>query len=422
MAPEEQQELPVTNPTIGVHHAGEQLRSLWRNRDFLLLWGGRAISELGNELTNLAFPALFLIVTDSATQAGLLSAARLLPYLFFGLIAGALVDRWDRRRVMLGCELASFVVVGAVPLLYSWELLSLPLMAALVFLEGTLALFYGLANAAALPRVVERGQIGDASAFQQVTASAAFVLGPALYGGVTGFGGPVAPFVVDALSYLVGAVALLAIRRSFQAPREPVQRALIHEIREGVNWLRGHPVVRFLAVLMGGLNFCTGGFALLVLTIAHNLRVSDVAVGLIFAAGGVGALFGAALTAPLMRRFRFGPLLSWCTWIWVLTWIPFAWTPNVWVLGLVTALGFVIVPIHSTVQYSYRIAQIPDALQGRVNGVFRLVLFGSQALGAAVTGLLLDAVGPVGVVLMLAVPQALLALATQFNRAVQAAR
>lgn len=408
--------------TIGVQPAGEHPRSLWRNRDFLLLWCGRAISELGNELTNLAFPALFFIITGSAAQAGLLSAARLLPYLFFGLIAGALVDRWDRRRVMVVCELASFVVVGAVPLLYSRELLSLPLLAALVFLEGTFALFYGLANAAVLPQIVAREQIGDASAFQQVTASAAFVLGPALYGGLTGFGGPAAPFVVDAVSYLVGAAALFAIRRSFQTTREPARHALIHDIREGVVWLRRHPMVRFLAVLMGGLTFCTGGFALLVLTIAQNLGASDVAVGLIFAAGGGGALLGAALTAPLMRRFRFGPLLRWCTWVWVLTWIPFAWTPNIWVLGLVTALGFVIVPIHSTVQYSYRIAQIPDALQGRVNGVFRLVLFGSQALGAVVTGLLLEALGPVGVVLALTVPQALLALATQFNRAVQAAK
>ena len=114
--------------------------SLWRNRNFLLLWGGRAVSELGNELTNLAFPALFLALTGSASQAGLLSAARLLPYLLLGLIAGALVDRWNRRRVMLVCDLLAFVVVGAVPILLGQNALSLPLLALLVFLEGALAL------------------------------------------------------------------------------------------------------------------------------------------------------------------------------------------------------------------------------------------------------------------------------------------
>lgn len=411
----------MTDQALVTPHRARPPRSLWRNRDFLLLWGGRAISELGNELTNLAFPALFLAVTGSAGQAGLLSAARLLPHLLFGLIAGALIDRWDRRRVMLACDLSALLVVGAVPLLYAQGLLSLPLLTLLVVLEGCLALFYGLANAAALPRVVDRAQIGDAAALQQVTASAAFVLGPALYGLLAGAGGPAAPFVIDAASYLAGAASLLAIRRAFQGQREHAPRRLAQEVREGLAWLWRHRVVRLLALVMGGLNFCVGGFALLVLSIAQDLGASDLAVGLVFAAGGAGALLGALLAGPLQRRFRFGPLFIWATWLWVITWVPFAWTPSIWALGLVTALGFVVVPIHTTVQYSYRIAQIPDDLQGRVNAVFRLILFGSQALGAAATGLLLDAAGPAGAVLILTVPQLLLAVAAHASRTIREA-
>lgn len=400
----------------------EPAPSLWRNRNFLLLWLGQAISVVGSELTRLAFPALFLAVTGSASEAGLLSAARVLPYLLLGLIAGALVDRWERRRVMLLCDLGAAVVVGAVPLLLAAGGLSLPLLALLVFLEGCLALFYGLANSASLPRVVARSQLGDASAMREVTMSAAFVVGPALYGLLSGLGGRGLPFVVDAASYLLGALALLLIRGSFRPQQTAPRRALAAEVREGVLWLWRHPVVRFLAILMGGLNFCVGGFTLLVLVIAGQLGAGDTAVGLIFAAGGVGALLGAFLIGPLQRRFAFGPLLIWATWVWVITWVPFAYTPNIWALGAVTAAGFIIVPIHNSVQYSYRLAQIPDELQGRVNGVFRLVLFGSQALGAAATGLLLDATGSVGTVLLLTVPQLLLALAAHLNPAVRAAR
>lgn len=396
--------------------------SLWRNRDFLLLWAGQSISVVGNEMTRLAFPALFLAVTGSSSQAGLLSAAHMLPYLLFGLLAGALVDRWERRRVMLVCDLSSAVVVGAVPLLLWAGQISLPLLALIVFLEGSLALFYGLANSAALPRVVARSQLGDASAMREVTLSAAFVVGPALYGLITGLGGPGLPFAIDAASYLFGALALLLIRSSFRAQAVAPRRALSVEVREGVVWLWRHPVVRFLALLMGGLNFCVGGFTLLVLVIAGQLGAGDTAVGLIFAAGGAGALLGALLTGPLQRRFAFGPLLIWATWVWAITWLPFAWTPNIWALGLVTAAGFIIVPIHNSVQYSYRLAQIPDELQGRVNSVFRLVLLGSQALGAAATGLLLDTTGSVGTVLILAVPQLLLALAAHLSPTVRGAR
>jgi predicted MFS family arabinose efflux permease len=351
-----------------------------------------------------------------------LSAVRLLPYTVLGLVAGVLIDRWDRKRVMFVADLGAALTVAFIPLLIAINWLPFALLALLVFLEGSLGLFHGLASSASLPQVVERERVGDASAWQQVAMSAAFVLGPALYGLLTGLGGISAPFALDAVSFLFGALSVLFIRRSFQQVRVEKQKAIVPAVVEGMQWLWQQRVVRFLAVLVGGLNFCTGGFTLLVLVIAQQLGANDVTVGLLFAAGGVGALVGAFLTGPLQRRFPFATLLTWATWAWTFTWLPFAWTPNIWVLALIMTVGFVIVPIHNTVQYSYRIARIPDELQGRVNSVYRLILFGSQALGAAATGLMLNAFGPVVTVLLLAVPQFALAFATQFNAHIQAER
>ena len=109
------------------------------------------------------------------------------------------------------------------------------------------------------------------------------------------------------------------------------------------------------------------------------------------------------------------------TWVWVLTWLPYAYAPNALVLGLVNVVGFLIVPIYMVTQYSYRLAVIPDALLGRVNSVFQLIAFGSDPLGLALAGVLLQAFGPVHTVLIIVAPQLLFCVATSLYRPLRAA-
>ncbi len=101
-------------------------RSLWRNRDYLLLWSGQTVSAVGTEVSNLAFPLLFLALTGSPAQAGFAAALRSVPYLIFGLPAGALVDRWNRKRTMILCDLGRALAVGSIPIAYEFRHLALP--------------------------------------------------------------------------------------------------------------------------------------------------------------------------------------------------------------------------------------------------------------------------------------------------------
>ncbi len=156
--------------------------------------------------------------------------------------------------------------------------------------------------------------------------------------------------------------------------------------------------------------------------LAQGQHASAFVIGLIFACGGVGSIVGALLVGPLQRRFRFGPLMIGSTWAWALTWLFFAIAPNPLVLGIATSLSFIVVPIYTSVQFSYRLALIPDYLQGRVNSVFRLLAFGSEPIGLAVTGLLLQAIGPIPTILVLFVPQCVLAIAATMNKHLRNAR
>jgi MFS family permease len=389
--------------------------SLWRNRDFLLLWSGQVMSAIGSQVSLLAFPWLILAVTGSPVQAGAIAAIRTLPYILFGLPAGAFVDRWNRKLVMIACDAGRALALGSIPLAFALGQLTALHLFIVSFIEGTLFIFFGLAEAAALPRVVSQEQLAAATAQNEFVYSVSGLLGPSLSGFLYSIGNAM-PFLADAVSYLASICSLLFIKTEFQEERIAAPGKLWKEILEGIRWLWHHSVIRFLVVLVSGLNLCSAGYVLIVLVLAQQQHVSKLATGLIFASGGIGSIAGALVVGPLARRFSVGRLMITTSWLWALTWLPFAFTPDPLMLGVIVAAAFIVVPIHASVQYGYRLASIPDALQGRVNSIFRLNLFGSQSVGLLLTGVLLQAIGPVLTVLLLFIPQFVLALAATLHR------
>jgi predicted MFS family arabinose efflux permease len=173
------------------------------------------------------------------------------------------------------------------------------------------------------------------------------------------------------------------------------------DIKEGLSWLWHNPLVRFLAILTFGLTTPCSGYVLILLVLAQNLHTSALHTGLIFAGGGIGSIIGALLVVPLQRRFSFGQIIIGTAWLWVIGWLLYAIAPNWLILGLGNGIGFIVVPVYMMVQFSYRLALIPDRLQGRVNSVFRLIAFGSQPIGLALTGILLQYLSPIMTVLTL---------------------
>jgi len=155
---------------------------------------------------------------------------------------------------------------------------------------------------------------------------------------------------------------------------------------------------------------------LIIIVRAQKQHATSFEIGLILAGGGVGSIVGAMIVAPLRRRFGFGKMMIGSTWLWALTWLFFALAPNPLLLGVATALSFIVVPIYMSVQFGYRLSIIPDHLQGRVNSVFRLIAFGSEPIGLALTGFLIQAIGPVHTVLVLFAPQLVLAIVATFSK------
>ena len=401
-------EAPFESPT------GDTGLSLWRNRDYLLLWGGQVISSIGTQSSTLAFPLLLLVVTRSPAAAGLASALRALPYLILSLPAGALIDRWDRKRVMLLCDTGRALALGSIPLADILGRLT-PLQLYLVSLiEGSLFVLFNIAEAACLPRVVTKAQLPAATAQNNATDGVSTLIGPSLGGALFGAAHAL-PFLADAVSYLASVVSLLFIATPFQGERMAARRPLHHDIGEGLAWLWRQPLIRYMAILTGISNLVGNGVFLIAIVIAQGQHASSAVIGLIFAVGGVGGILGSLAAVRLRERFSFGQLIIACVWSWAILTPLFAVAPNPLVLGLLMAGTFLSGPLYNVVQMSYRLALIPDVLQGRVNSVFRLIAFSGQPLGYALAGILLQTVGAVPAVLIFSVPYLFAALLTTFN-------
>jgi MFS family permease len=390
---------------------------LWRNRDYLLLFSGQTVSSIGTRVSQLAFPLLVLAVTHSPLVTGAITALRSVPYLLFALPVGALVDRWDRKRVMWLSDAGRAIAIGSIPVTYALGRLTLVQLAIVTCIEGTLFIFYNMAESSAVPHVVAPQQIARATAQGQLLDNLSAMLGPALGGAIYSFGAAV-PFVADAVSYLASVCSLRWLHTEFQDARpQGSPPRLWAAIGEGLAWLWGQPVLRFVAFLTGGLMLCSNGYALIVIVIATQLHASDAMIGLLFGVGGLGGVLGAVLADVIHQRVRFGHIMVVITWLWGLEWLLYLTATNLWLLGLANFLGFVIVPIYMVTQYSYRLAKIPDHLQGRANSVFRLIAFGAEPLGIALAGALLQWLGPTRTIIAITIPQLLLAVvATAYTR------
>ena len=247
------------------------------------------------------------------------------------------------------------------------------------------------------------------------------MIGPAL-GGVLYSTSRLLPFLADALSYAVSVASLFLMRTPFQDERVAKPRRLRAEIAEGLVWLWRQPLIRSIALFGSSINFTVSGSSLLVIVIAERRGASPSVIGVIFTIAALGTIVGSLLGPLVQKRFSFGQAIICTTWLMALVWPLYALAPNPLLLGVISALFFTTTPIYTVVQLSYRLALIPDALQGRVNSVFRLLVFGFQPLGMALAGLLLEQVGPIPAILIFAACLLALALLTTSNPDVRHAR
>jgi hypothetical protein len=255
----------------------------------------------------------------------------------------------------------------------------------------------------------------------EATFQMAGLLGPPISGLLFGLS-RVLPFLADAVSYAASVISLLFVRQEFQGERLAAQGSIWGDIWEGLGWLWREPIVRAMAFLSAVAWIVLSTLNLIVIVLARAQHVPPWGIGLIIGLGGIGGVLGSIAAAPVQKLYRFGPVIIACSWAWALLWPLYAVAPDAVILGVISAALYFIFPLYNVTQMSYRVAIVPDQLQGRVNSAFRLIAFSGQPVGLALSGILMDTVGPQRAVLIMAIAPIFMALAASMSGSIRNAR
>jgi MFS family permease len=335
-------------------------------------------------------------------QVGALTAVEFSPFVIFGLPAGAIVDRLPRRPVLMTADVGRALALASVPIAYAFDALSYAQLVVVVFVTGSLTVFFDVAYQSILPALVERDELTDGNAKLEISRSAAQTAGPGLGGFLIQLMGAATAVTVDAVSFVVSALFIRGIRA-----REPAVetmdeakrglRGLGHEIREGLRYVLGHRTLRLIAGSTATSNFFSSmSMAVFLLYAVRERDYSAAVVGLIFTIGNLGALVAALTAQRLTRALRLGPAIVLGLLLAQLGMLALGLAPvshaAVFFVGSWLLFGFGGV-LYNIDQVSLRQAITPHRLQGRMNASMRFMVWGTMPFGSLAGGALGTALG-----------------------------
>lgn len=384
---------PMSKPTA-------QARSLWRSPDFLKFWTGQSISKLGDTFTQLAMPLLILQLTHAPLALGIYTAAYYVPYLLVGLPAGALADRFPRRRLMIGCDSVrslGLLLITALSIagILTGHTIWIVYVVAVALVVATI--FFDVAYIAAMPNMVEPTQLLMGNSYMQMSVLTSQLAGPPLAGVAVQFLGAARALTFDAGSFVVSAILLALIPREFRAEPArnetshsaptrvivPVPTQLLTDIGAGIRFVWGRPVLRWTMVLIGANNLFAACIllTLFLFRLREQLHYSAGAIGIIYAFAALGGMAGISVAGRLRQSFALLPTALAVTAVISFVLITCALTLPAWIYLVAMAIvgmGAAIVNVNTLT-----LCQIvtPDQMLGRMQSVARLMTWSPIALG-----------------------------------------
>jgi MFS family permease len=369
---------------------------------------GQLLSNVGSQATAIAYPLLVLALTHSATNAGLVATARLLPQALFAIPAGVASDRWNRRTLMLLADGLRVLAVGALAIAVAAGHPRLWLITLVAFVEGGGSALFSACQAGVLRAVVPLEQLPEAAGTQSGRTAAVQLVGPPAGGALFELARAL-PFGVDVVSYALSTLSLLWMRTPFQEERPPDPSSLRARVGEGVAYLWHQPFLRTCALLYGLLNFLSAGLLFSLVVIGRNEGLSGGEVGLLVALFAGTVLLGSVLSPRFRRRLSLRAVLLLEIWAWLGCAVFVIW-PSAFVLAAGLVPVGLAIPSTDSVVNGYRMAITPDRLLGRSESVRSAITLSIAGTAPLLAGLLLARTTPRVTIGCFAVAAAVLAL------------
>jgi MFS family permease len=371
--------------------------SLWRNGDFVRLWGAGTVTYFGSFITRTALPFAAILVLDSGpVEIAALRGLELVAGLAIGLVAGAWVDRLRRRPIMIAADLGRAALLGSIPLAAAAGALFLPQLLVVAFVAALLTTFFDVAEVSYLPTVVPRSRLVAANSALTASASVAEFTGFSVSGFLIQLLTAPVAIAIDAMTFIGSALLLATIRRPEPPrPARSTRQPMLREVRAGLGIVARSPTLLALAAAHGATHLLWGVFGTAYLLFAvRDLGLGPAAIGLIAGLGGLGSFVGAATASRILRRLGVGPaiLLGLVGFTAGNALIPLA--PSGAVLAAAALLiaqqliGDSAATVYDIVEVSLTQSLVEGRVLGRVNATIRtftiLLQLGGTAVGAIV--------------------------------------
>jgi MFS family permease len=373
--------------------------TLWRNRDFALLWSAQSVSMVGSQVSGLALPLVAILVLHASTFAvAALGVVEFLPFVLLTLPAGVWVDRLRRRPILIAADVGRAVVLGSVPLTYAFGGLTLVQLYAVGFLTGVFTVFFDVSYQSYLPALVDKEHVIEGNAKLELSRAGSQVAGPTLAGALVSALTASYAVAVDAFSFVVSALCLMRIRKPEPEPvafedRQPMRA----EIATGLRYTWRHPLLRPLILQIGMGNFFNASISSILLVFAvRDLHLTATTIGIAFSVGNAGLLLGATIARRLAAALGIGPTLICGAVATGVAWLLLAVAPRHAAIPLLALAQFVW-SLGAVLYFVNGISLIqtitPDRLLGRVNASRRFAVWGVIPFGSLLGGALGTALG-----------------------------
>ncbi len=414
---------------------------LFRKPNFLRLWTAATVSLFGTQVSQIAIPFIAAVLLDASPgQVGLLTTVEFLPFLLFTLPAGVLVDRFPKRRILVGGDLGRAAMLLSIPIAYAVGGLTIWQLYVVGFVNGLMTVFFDVANQSYLPTILERDELVEGNSKLQISQSSAQILGQPFGGGIVGvLSAPVA-VLVDAASFIASAGLILTIRERLRgrgadpaaaglsSATTPLSSAttapdgtaadesrgaagsasvatssgapaggMRSQIADGLRYILRHEYLGHIAATTATGNlFGNIGFAIFPVFAYKTLELSPQAVGTIGGLGGAGVLIGALVASRVQARIGVGRtiVLSAAVFGPINLLMPLA-TPALafWFLSVSFFLGGVSNVVYNVSQVSLRQAITPEHFLGRMNATMRFLVWGTIPIGSLIGAGLSEVIG-----------------------------
>jgi predicted MFS family arabinose efflux permease len=369
---------------------------LWRNQAFVMLWSARTVSSAGTGITTIVLPVLVYGMTHSPAWVASLGLIEAIPYLSLGLLAGAVADRMNRKKIMVGCDAIAAFLLAAVPVAAALHLLGMAQVLIVALGIATVYVWFDAGNFGTLPALVDRAELPVAASLLGSSSQVATLCAPTIGAALLTVMSPAYTLGFDAASYLVSALLLMSIRQPFrraQPGHEQGRMRIRADIAEGLRFLWQQPVIRTMTFAVSCVCVSWGGtFGLLVVYANRALHLThvDVRLGFLYSAGELGGLLAAVSVPVLIRRLAIGPLAAAFLTLAAAALAFLAVAPSYdWALLAFFLSEFAYLMVLTT-GITVRQMLTPDHLQSRVNTAGRMLAGAGLPVGAALGGLLAE--------------------------------